>query len=70
MIPDDPDDVSKAVFACVKCDDGAPFPTFGIQLTDCGFREATRTAALPSLLPHQEGITSSPRPHLAHGLSI
>jgi hypothetical protein len=32
MAPGDPDDTSKVVFACGKCNDAAPFPTFGMRL--------------------------------------
>lgn len=34
MAPGDPVDTSKVVFSCAKCNDAAPFPTFGMRLEE------------------------------------
>lgn len=34
MAPGDPDDTSRVVFACGKCNDAKPFPVFGMKLVE------------------------------------
>lgn len=41
MAPGDPDDTSKVVFSCGKCNDAPSFPTFGMTLTDGRYVEDT-----------------------------
>ena len=54
MAPGDPDDTSKVVFACGKCNDAAPFPTFGMRLEN-GFYVPDPTFDLDAWTADLEG---------------